>query len=327
MCLRLLQGRLQRGIYDTIQTAVDTIFVGRDRQCNRRFLRMSSHHLVDPVACTPASGLGRAAKRINGQVENQVGLVRERFFTPRPRFKIYDELNVWVKDKCIADVKTHAHPEQPDTTIWAAFGEERPHLMPCRGRSDGFHALPASVSRTCLGRFDNNKCSVCASAVGRPVEIQAYADRMVIRLNGRVVLNGHIVAEHARCRGRGETVYDPWHYVRSWPTNPALCVTERRSSAGSWRRHWERVWRKLAPRDAGRRLIEAARRRAAAMAEAHEVAMAAAALDISTAASRGYRLRHSVSATKPGWGFPEAPGRSYLGAPEVVGLLASAGAG
>ncbi len=213
MCLRLLQGRLQRGIYDTIQTAVDTIFVGRDRQCNRRFLRMSSHHLVDPVACTPASGLGRAAKRINGQVENQVGLVRERFFTPRPRFKIYDELNVWVKDKCIADVKTHAHPEQPDTTIWAAFGEERPHLMPCRGRSDGFHALPASVSRTCLGRFDNNKCSVCASAVGRPVEIQAYADRMVIRLNGRVVLNGHIVAEHARCRGRGETVYDPWHYV------------------------------------------------------------------------------------------------------------------
>ena len=35
------------------------------------------HHLVDPVACTPASGWEK------GQVENQVGLVRERFFTPR----------------------------------------------------------------------------------------------------------------------------------------------------------------------------------------------------------------------------------------------------
>jgi IS30 family transposase len=35
---------------------------------------MCAHHLVDPVACTPASGWEK------GQVENQVGLVRERFF-------------------------------------------------------------------------------------------------------------------------------------------------------------------------------------------------------------------------------------------------------
>lgn len=39
-----------------------------------------------PVACTPASSWEK------GQVENQVGLVRERFFTPRLRFKSYDEL-------------------------------------------------------------------------------------------------------------------------------------------------------------------------------------------------------------------------------------------
>ena len=79
--------------------------------------------------------------------------------------------------------------------------------MPYRGRFDGFHALPASVSKTCLVRFDNNKYSVSASAVGRPVEIQAYADRIVIRQDGRMV------AEHRRSFGRGETIYDPWHYV------------------------------------------------------------------------------------------------------------------
>ena len=39
------------------------------------------------------------------------------------------------------------------------------------------------------------------------MEIQAYADRIVIRQDGA------IVAEHPRCFGRGETVYDPWHYV------------------------------------------------------------------------------------------------------------------
>jgi hypothetical protein len=47
--------------------------------------------------------------------------------------------------------------------------------------------VQASVSKTCLVRFDNNKYSVAASAVGRPVEIHAYADRVVIRQDGRIV--------------------------------------------------------------------------------------------------------------------------------------------
>jgi transposase len=195
------KGACGRGVYDNMKTAVETIFVGKDRQYNRRFLQMCSHHLVEPVACTPASGWEK------GQVENQVGLVRERFFTPRLRFKSYDELNGWLLDKCLAWAKAHAHPERPDRTIWEVFEEERPKLIPYRGRFDGFHALPASVSKTCLVRFDNNRYSVSAGAVGRPVDIHAYADRIVIRQDGR------IVAEHPRSFGRGETVYDPWHYV------------------------------------------------------------------------------------------------------------------
>src|SRR6201986_2837353 len=195
------KGACARGIYDNMKTAVETIFVGKARQYNRRFLQMCSHHLVEPVACTPASGWEK------GQVENQVGLVRERFFTPRLRFESYDELNAWLMDKCIAWAKAHAHPELPERTIWEVFEEERPKLIPYRGRFDGFHALPASVSKTCLVRFDNKKYSVSASAVGRPVDIHAYADRIVIRQDGR------IVSEHRRSFGRGETVYDPWHYV------------------------------------------------------------------------------------------------------------------
>src|SRR5215467_9109292 len=134
------------------------------RQYNRRFLQMCAHHLVDPVACTPASGWEK------GQVENQVGLVRERFFTPRLRFKTYDELNAWLTDKCIAYAKAHRHPELTEQTIWEVFETERPQLVAYAGRFDGFHAVPASVSKTCLVRFDNNKYSVAANAVGRPVD-------------------------------------------------------------------------------------------------------------------------------------------------------------
>src|ERR1700720_2508987 len=187
------RGACTRGIYDNMKTAVETVFVGKDRQYNRRFLQMCGHYLIEPTACTPAAGWEK------GQVENQVGLVRERFFTPRLKFKTYDELNAWLKAR--------PHPERPEHTIWEMFEEERPKLVAYRGRFDGFHALPASVSKTCLVRFDNNKYSVSAGAIGRPVEIYAYADRIVIRQEGRVV------AEHPRCYGRGETIYDPWHYV------------------------------------------------------------------------------------------------------------------
>jgi transposase len=234
-------GACRRGIYDNMKTAVEAIFVGKARQYNRRFLQMCSHHLIEPVACTPASGWEK------GQVENQVGLVRERFFTPRLRFKNLDELNAWLLDKCIAYAKAHRHPELAEQTVWEVFEAERPKLVPYAGRFDGFHAVPASVSKTCLVRFDNNKYSVAASAVGRPVEVQAYADRIVIRQDGR------IVAEHPRSFGRGETVYDPWHYV------PVLARKPGALRNGAPFKDWvlpaaiERIRRKLASTDDGNR--------------------------------------------------------------------------
>jgi transposase len=237
----LFRGTCRRGIYDNMKTAVDAVFVGKDRLYNRRFLQMCSHYLVEPVACTPASGWEK------GQVENQVGLVRERFFTPRLRFKNYDELNAWLTDKCIAYAKAHRHPELTEQTIWEVFEEERGKLVPYAGRFDGFHAVPASVSKTCLVRFDNNKYSVAASAVGRPVDVHAYADRIVIRQDGRVV------AEHPRSFGRGETNYDPWHYV------PVLARKPGALRNGAPFKDWvlpaamERVRRKLASADDGNR--------------------------------------------------------------------------
>jgi transposase len=228
------KGVCTRGIYDNMKTAVETIFVGRERAYNRRFLQMCSHYLVDPVACTPASGWEK------GQVENQVGLVRERFFTPRLRVKSYDELNAWLLDQCVAYAKAHRHPERRDQTVWQMFEAERSSLVPYAGRFDGFHAVPASVSKTCLVQFDKNKYSVSARAVGRPVEIRAYADRIELRQDSQVV------GDHRRCFGRDQTVFDPWHYV------PVLARKPGALRNGAPFKDWvlpvglERVRRKLA---------------------------------------------------------------------------------
>jgi transposase len=195
------KGACTRGIYDNMKTAVESVFVGKDRQFNRRFLQMCGHYLIEPTACTPAAGWEK------GQVENQVGNIRERLFTPRLRVTSYDELNAWLLDQCILYAKANKHPELAEGTIWQVFEAERPQLVPIGCRFDGFRATQASVSKTCLVRFDSNKYSVASRAVGRPVEIQAYAERIVIRQDGA------IVGEHARCFGRNQTIYDPWHYV------------------------------------------------------------------------------------------------------------------
>jgi hypothetical protein len=127
-----------------------------------------------------------------------------------------------------------------ERTIWDQFEAERPSLVPYAGRFDGFHAVPASVSKTCLVRFDNNRYSVSAHAIGRPVEIRAYADRIELRQAGRTV------GTHARCFGRDQTVFDPWHYV------PVLARKPGALRNGAPFKDWvlpaglERVRRKLA---------------------------------------------------------------------------------
>jgi hypothetical protein len=42
------KGACTRGIYDNMKTAVETVFVGKERHYNRRFLQMCSHYLVEP---------------------------------------------------------------------------------------------------------------------------------------------------------------------------------------------------------------------------------------------------------------------------------------
>ena len=215
------RGTCQRGIYDNMKTAVETIFVGRERAYNRRFLQMCSHYLVEPVACTPASGWEK------GQVENQVGLMRERLFTPRVRVRSYDELNALLLDGVVAYAKAHPHPEQRDLTIWQAFEAERGALVPYAGRFDGFHAVPAAVSSTCLVRFDNNKYSVWPRpSVARSRCAPMPSASRSARTGASSPSTRGPSAVARRCSTPGTT--SPCS-----PASPARCATAHRSRTGS----------------------------------------------------------------------------------------------
>ena len=183
------------------KTAVEAIFVGKARRYNRRFLQMCSHHLIEPVACTPASGWEK------GQVENQVGNLRDQFFRPKPRVKSLTELNAWLQDQCIGYAKRTRHPEFKERTIWEVFLEERANLIELRGPFDGFVEKAMRATTTCLITADRNRYSVDARAAGRMVLVRSYAERIV------VLLGDEIVADHPRNFRRDQIIYDPWHYL------------------------------------------------------------------------------------------------------------------
>ena len=108
-----------RGIYDNMKTAVTSVFTGKERVFNRRFLVMANHYMVEPTACSPASGWEK------GQVENQVQTARGRFFQPRLRFTSLEELNGWLEAECRRWADMHRHPERKELTVAQAWAAER----------------------------------------------------------------------------------------------------------------------------------------------------------------------------------------------------------
>ena len=116
-------GVCRRGIYEpTWKTAVEAIFVGKARRYSAAFCGMCSHHLIEPVACTPRSvGLGE-----KGQVENQVGNPARRVL-PAEAAREEPCRTVCLSATVSASPMRNAtqHPEFEDRTIWEVFRDER----------------------------------------------------------------------------------------------------------------------------------------------------------------------------------------------------------
>lgn len=201
-------GCCKRGIYDNLKAVVTKVLMGKDRVFNRRFQNLASHYLFETVACTPAAGWEK------GQVENQVGLARKRFFSQRRKFADLSELNEWLYEQCKNHAATHKHPELKDRTIADVFQDERRQLITVSAPFDGYQEHQVRVSPLSLVSFDRNRYSVNAQAVGKTVSLRAYANRVVM------VKDGQTIGIHRRHMGRDKVIYDPWHYLEVLKRKP-----------------------------------------------------------------------------------------------------------
>jgi transposase len=190
----------KRMLYDNPKTIVQDVLLGKERIFNSRFMAMVSHYLFEPVACTPASGWEK------GQVENQVGNIREWLFTPRPKFNDLAALNVWLEMRC-TELAARKHPTQTQSTILEVFSTEQGLLRQISATFDGYIEQMARVSNTCLVTVDRNRYSVPSEYAGCVVSVRRTADRI------RVAIDGAEVASHARQFGRDHLTYDLWHYI------------------------------------------------------------------------------------------------------------------
>lgn len=189
----------KRGIYDNMKTAVTRIGKGKEREFNESFLQMITHFLIEPVACTPASGWEK------GQVERQVRYLRERLFKPMLAFDSFSSLNDYLQQQCIRLMQQQKHPEQkcPIATVWES---EKLSLS-------AFYPYPAErleilkVNNQSLVNIDRHRYSVPVAFAGKT--IRAYISAQTVRF----CTDTECVAEHPRSFVKDGTSYNPWHFL------------------------------------------------------------------------------------------------------------------
>ena len=198
--LSFYDGVPRRVIIDNPKTMVTYVSRSKDRIFHPRFLALMNHYVIEPVACTPASGWEK------GQVERQVQDVRRQLFTPKLSFDDLASLNDWLYLRC-NELGSRLHPERRDQTIDEMFELERSELAPVGQAFDGYVEKRVRVRSTCLVQYDSNRYSVPAKYAGCHVSLRAYADRIV------VVTNHEVIADHERRFTKNISYFEPWHYV------------------------------------------------------------------------------------------------------------------
>jgi len=195
-------GVTKRIIYDNPKTIVHKVLQGKERDLNKRFARMASHYLFEPVMCNPASGWEK------GQVEKQVQDVRGWVFLPKLKFASMADLNTHLQQQSDHLNDSLQHPQIQDKTRSEVFQQTEAQCLIAVGHDyESYSQHECRASSTSLVRYDRNHYSVDAKAAGQCVSIRAFADTV------QVFYKHEMVAEHVRVFHQNEICYNPWHYL------------------------------------------------------------------------------------------------------------------
>lgn len=245
-------GVFARVRYDNLGSAVRKVLRGRTRLETDRFVALRSHYLFASEFCLP--GLEGAHEK--GGVEGGGGRFRRNHLVPVPRVADYDELNRFLLDTCERDDARRITGRQ--RTIREDWDLERARLRPLPAAFDTAEVATVRVDAKSLATVRTNRYSVPVRLAGRSVEARVRA------LHVEIVHDGHVVARHARLRGRFEIAIQLDHYLDLLQYKPGAfagseALSQERDS-GRWPALYDELWRVLRARygttDGTRQLIQ-----------------------------------------------------------------------
>ncbi len=225
----------QRLSYDNLKLAVKKVLLGSEREEQVSFVAFRSHHLFDSHYCTPGAGHEK------GRVEAGVGYARRNFLTPLPRVDSFAELNEHLLQKCLKDDQRQI--EGQPVIIEVAWQEELPHLR----------ALPSRDFDCCIRKtatlngygqvvIETNRYSVPVDKALAKLGIKIYPFRVKIFRPDQK----EPIADHPRCYGRKQDVFDPLHYLPLLQQRPG--AFKHAKPIRRWREQWPPVYEQLLAR-------------------------------------------------------------------------------
>jgi transposase len=186
--------------YDNSKIAVAKLVGAHERRLTKEFLRLQSHFTFAAHFCRPRQAHEK------GHVENGVGYARRNFLVPVPQGDCWEDLNAHLAAACRREFeRTGAGRERATAELLAA---DRAAFLPLPAEPfEARRVEPVTINSLSLGRFDGNDYSVPTAF--------AYQALTAIGTTGRVRFHrrGAVVAEHARCWGKGQVTFDPLHYL------------------------------------------------------------------------------------------------------------------
>lgn len=186
--------------YDNSKIAVRAIVGVHRRKLTDGFLELASHYLFDYHFCT--------VRRPNekGVVEGTGKYARLNFMVPVPEVADYDELNAYLLARCQADLARK--PRRQNRTKIELLDDDRAAFLPLPAAPfDACRKISTRANSLSVVRFGGNDYSVPVRYAHHELTVKGYWDRVdVCRVNDPV-------ASHRRLWGKGETVYEPRHYL------------------------------------------------------------------------------------------------------------------
>jgi hypothetical protein len=175
-----------------------------------RYAALASHYLFDPLFCMPRRGNEKP------DAEGTVKAVQRRFATPVPRVADFEELNMFLRDRCEAERQRVVHALSGPFTISDRLAEDLAAATPLPvHRLDPCVLRPAvAVDKYQTVAFDGNRYSVPRPFAFRMVTVKGYVDRVV------VTSGGEVVATHARRLRKHEMILEPIHYLATLGRKP-----------------------------------------------------------------------------------------------------------